>query len=233
MEKVSTKTIENSLKNSLLFKNVSEEEINRIVDANSAGLKSFRKGEYIMQAGSRIESVRVILSGTVIVSRLSADGAESVYHRLEKGQIIGWETIGKSGVDSRFNYVADSNTELFAINSSSFKDPYIIGEGTSNQILNNIISMTSHENLRQYRKLRILSMNSIRKKVMIYLYYEYEKNGSAEFDIPYNRESLAAFLSVNRSALSRELGIMESEGLLKTKGRHFILLNEEAFRAVN
>ena len=48
-----------------------------------------------------------------------------------------------------------------------------------------------------------------------------------EFDIPYSREALAAFLCVNRSALSRELGRMEQEGILQTKGKRFALLQKQ------
>ena len=44
-----------------------------------------------------------------------------------------------------------------------------------------------------------------------------------DFSIPYSREELAAFLCVNRSALSHELSRMQQEGLSTFRKNRFCL----------
>ena len=68
------------------------------------------------------------------------------------------------------------------------------------------------------------SPKSIRGRVMAYLNSVSLQEGSNEFDIPFDRQQLADYLNVERTALSKELGKMQKDGLIKTKKRHFSLL---------
>lgn len=68
-----------------------------------------------------------------------------------------------------------------------------------------------------------MSERTIRDKVMSYLYMQSQKNGSSEFDIPFNRQQMADFLAVDRSAMSKELGKLRDEGILEFKRNHFYL----------
>ena len=52
---------------------------------------------------------------------------------------------------------------------------------------------------------------------------EAERQGSRRFEIPYNRQQLADYLSLDRSALSRELGNMKRDGLLDYRKNYFVL----------
>ena len=59
--------------------------------------------------------------------------------------------------------------------------------------------------------------------MLAYLSDQAERAGSREFDIPYNRQQLADYLGVDRSALSAELSRMACEGVLETRRSHFML----------
>ena len=59
---------------------------------------------------------------------------------------------------------------------------------------------------------------------MAYLNSVSLQNGSDEFDIPFDRQQLADYLNIERTALSKELGKMQKDGLITTKKKHFILL---------
>ena len=50
---------------------------------------------------------------------------------------------------------------------------------------------------------------------------------STEFDIPFDRQQLADYLNVERTALSKELGRMQNEGLIKVKKNHFRINSAE------
>ena len=74
-------------------------------------------------------------------------------------------------------------------------------------------------------QVRNLAPRTIRGKVLAYLSYESERAGSPEFTIPYDRQQLADYLGIDRSALSAELSRMQKAGLIETKRSHFVLKN--------
>ena len=69
-----------------------------------------------------------------------------------------------------------------------------------------------------------MGQRSIREKVMAYLSFESEKQKKKTFGIPFNRQQLADYLNVDRSALSNELSKMQKEGLLKVDKSRFELM---------
>ena len=78
--------------------------------------------------------------------------------------------------------------------------------------------------LLQNKKLSHLAQRTTRAKILSYLSEMAQQNRSFEFDIPYSRQQLADYLSVERSGLSVELGKMRRDGLLNFHKNHFVLL---------
>jgi CRP-like cAMP-binding protein len=74
------------------------------------------------------------------------------------------------------------------------------------------------------QKIEIMTKRSTREKLLAYLAAEAQKAGSGSFTIPYNREELADYLSVDRSAMSAELGRMRDDGLIRFQKNNFTLL---------
>ena len=73
------------------------------------------------------------------------------------------------------------------------------------------------------RKIEHIVKRTTRDKLMSYLSSQSALNGKNEFDIPFNRQELADFLSVDRSAMSNELSKLQKEGMIEFKKNHFIL----------
>ena len=224
VKKLSDAEIIKKLSEAKLFAGVPIDEIEDLVQSERGHLSYYQKGEILIHEGETWNSIDVILEGAVSVKRLFQDGSESAVHLLQENGVIGMEFLQKADQKSQYYYVAESDVINYGIHKWFFTDYRQLGEKVSFQMLKNLISILSHENLRQHRKLDVLSTRNLRERILVYLNYEQKKRMQMEFDIPFNREALAAFLCVNRSALSRELGRMEEEGILKTKGKHFVLL---------
>lgn len=223
-KKIPDEKIIHKLAESKMFFGVPFDEIEDLVKSNRGYLSHYQKGEILIREEDTWNSIDVILEGSVSVKRLFQDGSESAVHLLRENGVIGMEFLQKADQKSQFYYVAESDVTAYSIHKWFFLDYRQLGEKVSFQMLKNLVSILSHETIRQHRKLDILSTRSLRERILVYLNYEQKKRKELEFDIPFGREALAAFLCVNRSALSRELGRMEEEGLLKTKGKHFVLL---------
>ena len=67
------------------------------------------------------------------------------------------------------------------------------------------------------------SPKTIRDRVMSYLNSLYIKQKSREIVIPFDRQQLADYLNVERTALSKELGKMRDDGLISFKKNRFTI----------
>ena len=92
------------------------------------------------------------------------------------------------------------------------------------KLTTNILDVFMRKNLMLAGRSFHTSPKSIRGRVMAYLNSVSLQNGSDEFDIPFDRQQLADYLNIERTALSKELGKMQKDGLITTKKKHFILL---------
>ena len=61
---------------------------------------------------------------------------------------------------------------------------------------------------------------------MTYLLSEAKRAGKSSFVIPYDRQALADFLCVDRSAMSTEIGKLRKEGIIKAEKNRFTVLKE-------
>ena len=92
------------------------------------------------------------------------------------------------------------------------------------RLIQNLLSVIASKNLFLTQKLEHMSQRSTREKLLSYLSEQAQRVGKESFDIPFNRQQLADFLSVDRSAMSNELSKMRKEGLLEFERNHFVLL---------
>jgi CRP-like cAMP-binding protein len=86
---------------------------------------------------------------------------------------------------------------------------------------NNLLSVVAQKGVRLMDKIETLSHRTTRDK--LWSYFKQHAQGSTSFTIPYNREELAHFLGVDRSALSAELSRMRKEGLIDYHRNSFVL----------
>lgn len=91
-------------------------------------------------------------------------------------------------------------------------------------VVQNLFFAISEKNRKLIQKLGYMSRRTTREKLIAYLSEEAKRQNSSEFSIPFNRQQLADFLSVDRSAMSNELCKMRDEGLLEFERSAFKLL---------
>lgn len=82
-------------------------------------------------------------------------------------------------------------------------------------------------------KLAIISRRSLRNRILAYLHYMAARHGSASFSICMNREELASYLGVNRSALSHELSKMRAEGFVDYHKKQFTMIEEPDMQLIS
>ena len=91
------------------------------------------------------------------------------------------------------------------------------------RLTENLFALLAEKNRILARKVDYLAQRTTRQRLLAYLSEQAQQAGSAEFTIPFIRQQLADFLSVERSAMSAELSRMQAEGLIETERSHFRL----------
>ena len=94
------------------------------------------------------------------------------------------------------------------------------------RLVQNLLYISSQKNLNLSRRIFHTSSKSIRSRLLSYLSFQAAKAGSQDFYIPFNRQQLADYLSIDRSAMSAELSKMRKEGILETDKNHFVLKSD-------
>ena len=128
------------------------------------------------------------------------------------------------GVSARVNVVAAENSTMILMDFKKllkFNDS--LG-GYHSKAIENFVSIVAQKNLYLTKKIDHLCQRTTRQKIISYLSEESQKAGSNKFEIPFNRQELADFLSVDRSAMSNELSKLRQEGKLDYKKNNFTLV---------
>ncbi|MCL2045592.1 MAG: Crp/Fnr family transcriptional regulator [Oscillospiraceae bacterium] len=185
--------------------------------------RSFRKGSYIVMAGDEVTHIGMILSGSVKVIKEDYDGNIFIMTELGKSDLFG-EAFACAGVKrSPVTIQATTKTEVMFIDFQKVLSTCSSACSFHTKLIENMLSLIAQKNLLLNQKIDILSKRSTREKLLAFL--EMFRIDGNKFLIPYNREEMALYLCVDRSAMSYELSKMRDEGIIRYKKNEFEILS--------
>ncbi|MDK2962170.1 MAG: family transcriptional regulator, dissimilatory nitrate respiration regulator [Eubacteriaceae bacterium] len=200
-----------------------DNDLSAMLDCLGSEKKSYLKGEMVILAGQAISSVGIVLSGELQVIQEDYNGNRAILTELGPTQIFG-EALACAGIqESPVSVLSKSDTEVLFIGVSRIINTCSNSCVFHNRLIENLLRILARKNIGLSDKNRLLSHRSIREKVLSYLSMHAEKNNASDFDVPFNRNEMADFLCVDRSALSRVLSSLAKEGVISVSGRHFTL----------
>lgn len=210
------------LKGSKLFANVSEDEIGGMLSCLDAHERHYKEGEFVFRQGDKVDSVSVLVDGALLVQADDYWGSRSIITQVGVGELFGQAYLAGEPIMNDVVAAEDSAVIFFdakrVLTTCSSACPF------HNRVIRNLFFALSETNLRLVTKLGHIQKRTTREKLMSYLSLMAKKAGRSSFTIPFNRQELADFLSVDRSAMSAELGRMRDEGLLTFDRNRFTLL---------
>jgi len=212
------------LRNSPFFQGMTEEEILSILHCVSATVLRKKKDEYILRVGDSTESMGLVLSGSVLVLQEDLWGHRNIMHRIGPGEYFAEPFAATAGSVLNVSVVADEDTELMLLNMERFLRTCPHACAHHGRMVRNLVSVMAKRVLDLNEKLTHMAKRSTREKLLSYLSAESMRQGKLSFTIPYDRQQLADYLSVERAAMSVELSKLQKEGLLKTNRNYFELL---------
>ena len=211
------------LQKSMLFRGLTGDEISAALDFLHAEVRKFKKGAGILHAGSTTDRMGLVLEGSVTIENNDMWGNRTILSHIGKGQFFAETYAYLPNEPMLVDVVANENCRILFLRigslqrSSSLSGPWFMA------FVSNLLSITAHKNLTLSGRSFHTAPKTIRGRVMSYLNTVSLQNGSHEFDIPFDRQQLADYLNLERSALSKELGKMRRDGLISVRKNHFIL----------
>ncbi len=211
------------LKKTQLFSGVGEDEIEAMLSCLQARLCTYEKGEYVLREGGRLENIMILVRGKLHIQRDDYWGNRSIISMIAVGEMFG-EAYAAPESGPLLNdvlAVEDSDVIFFDIKRIITVCPTACRFHSA--AVQNLFFAISEKNRKLIRKLGYMSKRTTREKLISYLSEEAKRQNSSTFSIPFNRQQLADFLSVDRSAMSNELCKLRDEGLLEFEKNRFVL----------
>jgi len=226
------------LKNCAIFSGMTECEVRSALKALNTHEREYKKGETILHAGDCTRELGIILSGSITIENDDLWGNRSILNLSEAGDlfaevyaILGNEPLlvnARANTDCRILFM--QTAMLRAMHPESLQ-PKLQEEpkeeqsaGWNSKLISNLLLIASRKNLALSGRAFHTSPKTIRGRLMAYLDTMSLRKHSREFDIPFDRQQLADYLNVERTALSKELGKMKSDGLIEFRRSHFKIL---------
>ncbi|MBE6971565.1 MAG: Crp/Fnr family transcriptional regulator [Ruminococcaceae bacterium] len=201
------------LRSTPLFHNMQDEEIRQLLTCLRAPVRSFGKGAFLWHEGETVTHCGIVLHGTVDAVHYHDDGTEELIARQRQGDVFG-ELLMAAQQPSPVSLRCAQAAEVLFLPLEGILGGCEKCCACHTALRRNLLQVTGQKFWQQKRRLSYLCEPSLRGRLLLYLHDVQRESGSDTFTIPYNREELATFLGVNRSAMSRELGRMQREGLL-------------------
>lgn len=212
------------LKRTKLFAGVGEEEIGAMLDCLQVSMREYKKGEYVYRSGEHIRFISILAEGSLLIQKDDYWGNRSIVNQITVGEIFG-EAYAMQDSEALLNDVValeNSTVLLFDVQRILSTCPSACRFHTL--VIQNLVRSISAKNRMLTQKIDYMAQRSTREKLIAYLSAQSKKHENASFEIPFNRQQLADFLGVDRSAMSNELCKMRDEGMLVFRRNHFELI---------
>jgi CRP-like cAMP-binding protein len=189
-----------------------------------ARIACFDKKYTIFAEGTAAKYVAVLLSGSARTERVDYDGNRNLLNIIREGEVFG-EAFACAEVSAiPVSVIADTDCTVLLIDCT-----HILHTCRSNctfhqQLIYNLMKDLAVKALTFHEKMDITSKRTTRDKLMTYLTYQAKRARSNTFQIPFDRQTLADYLEVDRSGLSAEIGKLTREGILRSRKNRFELL---------
>nr|WP_072515021.1 Crp/Fnr family transcriptional regulator [Ndongobacter massiliensis] len=209
--------------NTQLFHGITESEIAELLPCLDAKERKFQKDEVIFRAGSPVNEIGLVASGSVNIVVNLYWGNSIIFGHVGKGQVFAENYAAIPGRELVCDVVACEETEVLFLNMQNVLTTCRRACAFHTRLIKNMLRISAQKNLNLSSRMMHTASKSLRERLLSYFSEQALEHRSSHFTIPFNRQQLADYLSVNRSALSKELSRMQKEGLITYHKSEFTL----------
>ena len=210
------------LQKSRLFFTMTKDETETALNELHAQVSTFKKGARLLHAGDKTKRMALVLSGSVTIETNDPWGNRTILSHVSAGDFFAETYAFLSDAPLLVDVVANEPSRILFLTISHLSELnktklWVI------KLITNLLHISMQKNLMLSQRSTLISPKTIRARITAYLHVVAVQKNSYEFDIPFDRQQLADYLNVERTALSKELGKMQRNGNITVKKNHFTL----------
>ena len=205
-----------------IFKNIEEKDINKMLNCFGAETKKYQKDDIILSNMSNTNLIGVVLSGYANMIKYDYNGNRTIIESLEHDSIFGKPF---SYLDNEVSVVATTDCEVLLMEYNCLIKRCKKNCVCHSMITDNVLDLLRDKIMELNERLEVLSKRSIREKVLCYLSLVAKKKRKNIFYLPLTYTELADYLSVDRSAMMREIKKLKDQGMISSNGKRLKLNN--------
>ena len=206
-----------------LFSYITPEEQERMRICFDMHEAVYRNNETVMEYASSMKKIGLILEGQAVLYCIDEDGNQYMIDNLKKDSVFG-EPFLLSEESQHYYVCAKSETRVLFIAYEHVIKRCDQACHHHSQMVSNLLQLTAIQSRQQNERIYMLSRSSTRKKLMTYLNTLSAEKHSKDLTLPMSYTALAQYLSVDRSAMTRELKNLEAEGIIEKNGKQIHMI---------
>ena len=201
-----------------LFRGIKEQEIEAMLQCLSAEEKEFEKDAYLYRTGDVTGRLGIVTEGSVNIVKDDVWGNRKIIENIGQGQIFAETYACLKGEAMMVDVQACEPTKVLFVDVRRILTTCPSACDFHARLIRSLMYVLAHKNL------DVITPKSLRERVLVYLSQESVKQGNRTVMVPFNRQQMADYLSVDRSALSGELSKMQKEGVIAYEKNRFTVL---------
>ncbi|MBR6430105.1 MAG: Crp/Fnr family transcriptional regulator [Oscillospiraceae bacterium] len=206
-----------------LFDQLEEKNLRTILHCLHSYEKTYRKGEFLIMDQDHVRHIGIVLEGTVQMLKQDLWGNQTLFAYINPGQLLGEQFAVQKEPNSYVSFVAATDVRVLIMTASNIIHSCPNRCPFHHQLTENMFDLLGKKSVSLMEKIEVSSKPSLREKLQAYLSIQAQKQNARYITVPLNRTQLAAYLGVNRSAMTRELAAMQREGLVEFDKNTFVL----------
>lgn len=212
-----------SITKSSLFYNINENEQDSMMNCFHTYTKNYQPGEVICYFDDDDKGIGIIEQGSAQVVHFLPNGSQTILEYLDAGDIFGQLFYFYAGKEN-ISVMANTGCTVRFIDYEHIVKRCSRACAHHSQLVHNVLCMISEKTQSICEHLEVLSQRSIRERLLSYFEILSAQSNQRSFVLPFTMSALADYLSVDRSAMSRELGKMRDEGIIQIDRKKITLL---------
>lgn len=207
-----------------LFSGYGPDELNLMLGCLNARIKEYPKNQTVFGQGTVIAEIGIVITGALQIQQTDLFGNNNILTSLEPKSIFG-ESYASSGLPLPIEVVASQDSTVVFVDYDKIIHPCAKNCVDHSQLVTRMVKLLAIKNMFLTEKIATISKRTTREKLLHYLNGESKRHQARTFTIPFNRQGLADYLVVDRSAMSAELSKLKKEGIIDYHKSTFRILS--------
>ncbi len=210
-----------------IFSSLSAEEVGKLSELINH--REYKRGELLLHEGEASDYIVILNEGSAKAFKYTTDGREQIIYVFSEGDFFGEQNL-LTDHTATYNVEALQTVKICMLSKSRFqKLLYQFPD-----IAIKIIAELGERMARLENAMQGMGVRNVDNRIGGILLEFAEKYGSSEeegilIQLPLSREGIANYLGVARETVSRKLGQLENEGVIRSiNNRTILILNREA-----